>query len=254
MWYDTNPYEVGMGYDWMVDLEQGSDFIGKEALARIKQEGAKRKLVGVEIGGEPLGAYNDGAMVDFFGVDRDGERIGKVTSACFSPRLEKKMRLGVIDQLLDRTERRIGRHHHDVLGGRDPHDRLEVLERVEAFHRRERHVNRQHLPAEVERIAVRRRLRRGGGADIAAGAGAVLHEHRLAPGFAQLLRHDAAERIDGAAGGERDDDAHGAVGVGSARMPSHGSQRTLPRIDANAPRATATPLCRMRTSRIPPFK
>src|SRR4029077_5830132 len=62
--------------------------------------------------------------------------------------------------------------------------------------------------------AVRRRLRRGGGADIAAGAGAGLHEHRLAPGFAQLLRHDAAERIDGAAGGERDDDAHGAVGIG----------------------------------------
>ena len=22
MWLDTNPYEVGMGYDWMVDLEQ----------------------------------------------------------------------------------------------------------------------------------------------------------------------------------------------------------------------------------------
>ncbi len=41
MWYDTNPYEVGMGYDWMVDLEQGSDFIGKQALARIKQEGAE---------------------------------------------------------------------------------------------------------------------------------------------------------------------------------------------------------------------
>ena len=32
MWYDTNPYEVGYGYDWMVDLEQGADFIGKEAL------------------------------------------------------------------------------------------------------------------------------------------------------------------------------------------------------------------------------
>ena len=30
-------------------------------------------------------------MVDFFGVDRDGERIGKVTSACFSPRLEKNI-------------------------------------------------------------------------------------------------------------------------------------------------------------------
>ena len=91
MWYDTNPYEVGMGYDWMVDLEQGSDFIGKEALARIKREGAKRKLVGVEIGGERLGSYNDGSMIDVFPVHKDGGRIGEVTSACFSPRLEKNI-------------------------------------------------------------------------------------------------------------------------------------------------------------------
>jgi glycine cleavage system aminomethyltransferase T len=91
MWYDTNPYEVGMGYDWMVDLEQGSDFIGKEALARIKREGPKRKLVGVEIGGEQLGAYNDGSMIDMFEVRKDGGMIGKVTSACHSPRLEKNI-------------------------------------------------------------------------------------------------------------------------------------------------------------------
>src|SRR5919109_2370316 len=87
MWFDTNPYEVGMGYDWMVDLEQGADFIGKDALARIKQEGPKRKLVGVEIGGESLGAYNDGSMPDFFAVRKDGREVGKVTSACWSPRL-----------------------------------------------------------------------------------------------------------------------------------------------------------------------
>jgi glycine cleavage system aminomethyltransferase T len=91
MWYDTNPYEVGMGYDWMVDLEAGADFIGKEALHRIKLEGAKRKLVGVEIGGDPLGAYNDGSMIDVFPVHKGGERIGKVTSACHSPRLEKNI-------------------------------------------------------------------------------------------------------------------------------------------------------------------
>src|ERR671935_107034 len=76
MWLDTNPYEVGMGYDWMVDLEQKADFIGKEALARIKQEGPKRKLAGVGIAGASLGAYNDGSMVDFFPVDKDGGRIG----------------------------------------------------------------------------------------------------------------------------------------------------------------------------------
>ena len=96
MWYDTNPYEVGMGYDWMVDLEQGADFIGKDALGRIKREGPKRKLVGVEIGGERLGAYNDGSMIDFFPVNKDGGRIGEVTSACFSPRLEKNIGFAMV--------------------------------------------------------------------------------------------------------------------------------------------------------------
>jgi glycine cleavage system aminomethyltransferase T len=96
MWYDTNPYEVGMGYDWMVDLEQGADFIGKDALARIKREGPKRQLVGVEIGGEPLGAYNDGSMIDFFPVNADGGRVGEVTSACFSPRLEKNIGFAMV--------------------------------------------------------------------------------------------------------------------------------------------------------------
>jgi len=91
MWLDTNPCEVGMGYDWMVDLEQKDDFIGKQALERIKQEGVKRRLVGVEIAGAGLGAYNDGSMVDFFGVDHGGERVGRVTSACHSPRLEKNI-------------------------------------------------------------------------------------------------------------------------------------------------------------------
>ena len=91
MWLDTNPYEVGMGYDWMVDLEQKADFIGKHALARIKQEGVRRKLAGVEIGGASLGAYNDGSMIDVFPVSRRGERVGEVTSACHSPRLAKNI-------------------------------------------------------------------------------------------------------------------------------------------------------------------
>jgi aminomethyltransferase len=75
----------------MVDLEQEADYVGKEALRRIKQEGIKRKLVGVEIGGEKLGSYNDGSMIDFFPVYSDGARIGRVTSACYSPRLEKNI-------------------------------------------------------------------------------------------------------------------------------------------------------------------
>jgi glycine cleavage system aminomethyltransferase T len=96
MWFDTNPYEVGMGYDWMVDLEQGADFIGKDALHRIKEEGPKRQLIGVEIDGAQLGSYNDGSMIDCYPVHKDGNRIGEVTSACFSPRLEKNIGFAMV--------------------------------------------------------------------------------------------------------------------------------------------------------------
>ena len=86
-----NPYEVGIGYDWMVDLEQEADFIGREALRRIKKQGISRKLIGIEISGEHLGSYNDGSMIDVFPVHHDGRRVGQVTSACYSPRLEKNI-------------------------------------------------------------------------------------------------------------------------------------------------------------------
>jgi glycine cleavage system aminomethyltransferase T len=96
MWFDTNPFEVDMGYEWMVDLDQEADFIGKEALRRIKHEGIKRKLVGVEIGGANLGSYNDGSMIDFFPVYANGDRVGNVTSACYSPRLEKNIGFAMV--------------------------------------------------------------------------------------------------------------------------------------------------------------
>jgi glycine cleavage system aminomethyltransferase T len=91
MWLDTNPFEVDMGYSWMVDLDQEADFIGKGALKRIKEEGVGRKLVGVDIEGENLGTYIDNEMIDFFPVFADGRRVGQVTSACHSPRLEKNI-------------------------------------------------------------------------------------------------------------------------------------------------------------------
>jgi glycine cleavage system aminomethyltransferase T len=96
MWLDTNPYEVDMGYEWMVDLEQEADFVGKEALRRVKEEGITRKLVGVEIGGDKLGSYIDSSMIDFFPVYSGGARIGQVTSSCYSPRLEKNIGFAMV--------------------------------------------------------------------------------------------------------------------------------------------------------------
>jgi aminomethyltransferase len=91
MWYENNPFEVGYHYTWMVDLDQESDFMGKEALKRIKAEGVSQKLVGVDIGGAPLGSYIDNEMVDVFPVSIGGRLVGRVTSACHSPRLEKNI-------------------------------------------------------------------------------------------------------------------------------------------------------------------
>ncbi|HEX5767283.1 MAG TPA: hypothetical protein VFX94_03530, partial [Burkholderiales bacterium] len=51
MTLDNNPYAVGL--ERLVNLDKKADFIGREALRRIAQDGVKRKLVGVEIGGTP---------------------------------------------------------------------------------------------------------------------------------------------------------------------------------------------------------
>ena len=81
---DTNPYEVGLGR--LVSLKQEADFIGKEALRKIKKEGIKRKLVGVEIDGDKLDLN-----MTRWPVSRDGSQIGQVTSAVYSPRLRKNI-------------------------------------------------------------------------------------------------------------------------------------------------------------------
>lgn len=95
---DTNPLEVGYDYSWMVDLEQEADFVGKDALKKIKAEGISRLLTGLEIDGASLGSYNDGSMIEPFPVSRTdgGEVVGQVTSACFSPRLERNVGLAML--------------------------------------------------------------------------------------------------------------------------------------------------------------
>lgn len=93
---DTNPLEVGYDYKWMVDLDQPADFVGKAALAKARQQGVARRMVGVEIDGPPLGSFNDGSMIEAFRVIAGGAHIGNVTSACYSPRLERNIGLAMV--------------------------------------------------------------------------------------------------------------------------------------------------------------
>src|SRR3712207_8428398 len=101
MWYDTNPYEVGYGYKWMVELEQEQHFIGKEALRRISEEGVSRKLVGVEIGGGGFRGHKHNTMSDFFSSVLDWGEDRVWDPARSSPPLVKK--IGVAKVLLQVT-------------------------------------------------------------------------------------------------------------------------------------------------------
>ena len=88
---DTNPFELGL--DRLVDLDMEADFIGKAALARIAREGVSRLQVGLEIEGEPL----PGPNTEYWPITRSGERVGQVTSAVYSPRLEANIALAMVN-------------------------------------------------------------------------------------------------------------------------------------------------------------
>ncbi len=87
----TNPFELGL--DRLVNLDTNINFIGKDALKKIKRNGIKRKQVGIEIDCEPL----KGPNTTFWELQKDNKIIGKVTSAVYSPRLKKNIALAMIE-------------------------------------------------------------------------------------------------------------------------------------------------------------
>ena len=87
----TNPFEVGL--ERLVSLDNEINFIGKEALRQIKQDGIKRKQVGLEIDCDPLLGPN----TNFWPISINGKFMGKVTSAVYSPRLKKNIALAMLD-------------------------------------------------------------------------------------------------------------------------------------------------------------
>lgn len=82
---NTNPVEAGLS--WICDLDK--DFIGRDAIARVKEEKPVRRLVCLEV---------EGRVVPRHGYDIvEGEKvIGKVTSGTQSPSLQKPIALGYV--------------------------------------------------------------------------------------------------------------------------------------------------------------
>jgi glycine cleavage system aminomethyltransferase T len=82
----NNPFEV-TGLERLVELENENEFVSRKALETIARKGVSRKLVGVRIEGDPLRLW----LEDFWPVFTDGAEVGRLVSACYSPRLEFNM-------------------------------------------------------------------------------------------------------------------------------------------------------------------
>ena len=93
---DTNPFELGL--DRLVSLESDINFVGKDALKKIKQKGITRKQVGIEIDCKPL----KGPNTTFWKLLKNDTEIGKITSAVYSPRLKKNIALAMV--LVEQSE------------------------------------------------------------------------------------------------------------------------------------------------------
>jgi len=84
----TSPLEAGLG--WVVKLDKG-DFVGKDALARQKTEGPRRKLVGLRLDAGPPPRHG-------YPVMRDGGAVGVVTSGTKSPTLGYGIAMAMIER------------------------------------------------------------------------------------------------------------------------------------------------------------
>jgi aminomethyltransferase len=83
---DTTPLEAGL--EWVVKFSK-PEFIGREALLKQKQEGVKRKLVGLEL-------IDPGIARSGYAVLKDGRSIGRVTSGTKSPSLNRSIALAYV--------------------------------------------------------------------------------------------------------------------------------------------------------------
>ncbi len=79
---------ITAGQSWCVNLDK--DFIGRDALAKVQDEGPKQLLVGLEVEGRRI-ARQDAP------IEKDDHKVGVVTSGTSSPTLQKVIAMGFVD-------------------------------------------------------------------------------------------------------------------------------------------------------------
>ena len=86
-----NPFECG--FEKYVNLESDVVFLGKEKLKKIKSAGIKRKLMGVQI------ETNEISLTGSVNImNSDGNLIGNLRSACYSPHFKKVIGIAMINE------------------------------------------------------------------------------------------------------------------------------------------------------------
>ncbi len=83
---DTTPLEAGL--EWVTKFSKGP-FLGRDVLLKQKQEGLKRKLVGLEM-------IEPGIARSHYPILKNGRPIGRITSGTKSPTLGRSIALGYV--------------------------------------------------------------------------------------------------------------------------------------------------------------
>ncbi len=88
---DENPLELNLPKFY--DLNQEAEFVGKQALKKIQQDGIKKQFTGFKISGKKIG-YNMGRIPV---KNESNEKFGFITSCIYSPNFGCNIGLGYID-------------------------------------------------------------------------------------------------------------------------------------------------------------
>jgi len=85
----ANPFELGLGK--LVDLERDAEFIGKQALLKVRAQGIERRLSGFVIAGDPVpGSQHPVALM------QHDVRVGSISEMAYSPRLRQNIAIGMV--------------------------------------------------------------------------------------------------------------------------------------------------------------
>lgn len=85
----ANPFELGLGK--LVDLDRKDEFVGKQALLKIRNEGIKRRLGGFVIAGDAVAGSQHPLPLTL-----RGRVVGSISEMAYSPRLRQNIGLGLV--------------------------------------------------------------------------------------------------------------------------------------------------------------